>query len=65
VDSIAGVPSYVTADAQLAYRVGAGLELALAGQNLFARRHAEQSSAFLETATEVPRSVYAKITQRF
>jgi iron complex outermembrane receptor protein len=65
VDSIPGARSYVTADAQLAYRAGAGVELTLAGQNLFDRRHTEQGSAFLETTADVPRSVYVKIAQRF
>ena len=65
VDSIPGARAYVTADAQFAYHMGAGLELTLAGQNLFDRQHTEQGSAILETATEVPRGLYAKITQRF
>jgi iron complex outermembrane receptor protein len=65
VDSIPGARAYVTADAQFAYHMGADLELTLAGQNLFDRQHMEQGSAILETATEVPRGLYAKITQRF
>lgn len=65
VDAIRGVRSYATADAHLQYRTDMGLELSLSGENLFTPHHPEQSSPFLETATEVPRSVYVALLQRF
>jgi iron complex outermembrane receptor protein len=52
------VPSYFTFDARLAYQ-WRGLELALVGQNLGKRRHAEFRTL------EIPRSYYAKISARF
>jgi len=65
VDAIPGVRSYLTADVHVAYRTDAGLELTLTGQNLLDRQHAEQGSAFLETSSEVPRAVYARVSRQF
>jgi iron complex outermembrane receptor protein len=60
------IDSYVTLDARLAWEPVAGLELALVGQNLVEDRHLEFEPEFLLTeATEVQRSVYAKLTWRF
>ena len=62
------VPSYVTADARLAWHPTKNLELAIVGQNLFEPRHAE----FFQTnfgvpgrPAEVQRGVYGKLTWRF
>jgi iron complex outermembrane receptor protein len=60
------ISSYVTIDARLAWAPVESLELALVGQNLLENRHPEFEPEFLGTvATEVQRSVYAKITWRF
>ena len=60
------ISSYVTLDARLAWAPVDDLELALVGQNLLENRHPEFEPEFLGTvATEVQRSVYAKITWRF
>jgi iron complex outermembrane receptor protein len=61
-----GIPSYFTLDARLAWRPIPGLELAVVGQNLLDSSHPEFSAEILETLpTEVPRSVYGKITWQF
>ncbi len=61
------VPAYITLDARLAWRPRKNLELALVGQNLLERRHAEFAGYdFFEVlATEVPRSLYGKVTWQF
>lgn len=60
------VPSYVTADARLAWRPNKRLEFALVGQNLFEPRHAEFRPTFVQTEpSDVPRSFYVKVTWRF
>jgi iron complex outermembrane receptor protein len=61
------VGSYVTADARLAWRFSKNLEFSIVGQSLFQKQHAEFSStAFLgNPQTQIPRSVYAKITWQF
>ncbi len=60
------ISSYVTLDARLAWEPVEGLELALVGWNLLDDQHPEFEPEFLGTvATEVQRSVYAKITWRF
>ncbi len=60
------ISSYVTLDAKLAWMPMDGLELALVGQNLIEDQHPEFEPEFLGTvATEVQRSVYAKITWQF
>jgi len=68
VDSIDSVriPGYVTMDARIAWKPLKNLELALIGQNLFQRRHPEYIPEFINTtASEVPRSVYGKVTWNF
>lgn len=52
------VPAYWTFDARLAY-VYKGFELAVVGQNLAQKEHAEFGNI------QIPRSVYAKISARF
>ena len=60
------ISSYVTIDARLAWMPTDGLEVALVGQNLIDDQHPEFEPEFLGTvATEVQRSVYAKITWQF
>ena len=65
VDSILGVPAYLTADIRLSYRPNDQLEFSLVGQNLLAPRHPEQANAAFISAAEVPRSFYGKITWHF
>ena len=65
IDQIA-IPGYVTMDIRLAWKPVKQLELALVGQNLFQKRHPEYIPEFINTtASEVPRSVYGKVTWRF
>ena len=60
------ISSYLTLDARLAWTPMENLELALVGQNLLEDHHEEFEPEFLGTvATEVQRSVYAKITWQF
>ena len=60
-----GVPAYFSTDLRFAYRPRAGLELAIVGENLFDRQHAEQSFAFYAIVADVPRRVRASLTWRF
>ena len=51
---------------RLAWHATPQLELAIVGQNLVEARHREFGSSFTGTApSEIPRSVYGKITWRF
>ena len=60
------IPGYLTMDARIAWRPVRSLELALVGQNLLQRRHQEYAPEFIKTtASEVPRSVYGKVTWNF
>ena len=65
VDTIQSVPSYITADLRIAWRVADRLEISLVGRNLLADRHPEQGTIFFATTSEVPRSFYGKLTWRF
>lgn len=60
------VPAYTAFDARWAYTPRRGLEFALVGQNLNSSRHLEyrQSAALslLTRPSEIPRSIYAKVT---
>jgi iron complex outermembrane receptor protein len=61
-----GVPSYLRLDGRLAWHATDRLELAVAGQNLNARRHRELGPAFpFLLPEEVERNVYGRITLRF
>lgn len=61
-----GVSSYVACDARIAWRPAQHWELALVGQNLGAAHHAEFAPTFIGSQrTEIPMSVYAKVTCRF
>ncbi|MBC8041455.1 MAG: TonB-dependent receptor, partial [Opitutaceae bacterium] len=65
VDSIEGVPAYVTADLRLSYRPNDHLEFALVGQNLLDPSHPEQPNTPFAPSSEVPRGFYGKITWHF
>jgi len=56
------VPAYTAVDARIGWRLGAGLELSLTGQNLFDRRHIEFGDP--ATASEIERSVFFKVLWR-
>jgi iron complex outermembrane receptor protein len=65
VDSLQsiGVPSYITMDMRLAWRIRKNLEAAVVGQNLLAPHHVEfidPSGGLIDT--QVPRSVYGSLT---
>lgn len=65
VDQIQTVPSYITADVRLLYRLTDRLELSLVGQNLFASQQQEQAVLPVTATAQVPRGIYGKITWRF
>jgi hypothetical protein len=66
VEALPGARSTSTAWAtHIDYRSESGFERSLVAQNRFHRRHAEQNGAFLANTAEVPRSIYAKLLQRF
>jgi iron complex outermembrane receptor protein len=58
-------PSYLRLDLRLGWRPIKHLELSLVLQNLLDDRHAEFGALSGLQATEVPRSVYGKLTWRF
>lgn len=58
-----GIGDYVEADGRLAYRLGDGLELFLAGRNLLHRNHAESDD--VQRAQRPQRSVFAGTRVRF
>jgi iron complex outermembrane receptor protein len=63
---IAGTPSYLTADARLAYRPTDRVELSIAGQNLFAPRQPEPAYPVPGSIySQVPRGFYAKMAWHF
>jgi len=65
IDS-ATIPGYVTGDARVAWKAAKNLELSLVGRNLFQNKHNEYRAEYINTtATEVPRSIYGKITWKF
>ena len=67
-DKIEGVkiPAYWGADLRIAYRPAKNFEVAVVGQNLFDPRHQEWSrSPGFPSVSEIPRSVYAKLTVTF
>jgi iron complex outermembrane receptor protein len=67
VDSLPdqNVASYVRLDLGLNWRVNKSWEIGVFGQNLLQNNHAEFGSYRTPQVTEIPRSVYAKITCRF
>ena len=59
-------PAHVTMDARLAWKPSSNLELSLVGRNLFQNQQPEYRAEVINTtATEIPRSIYAKITFKF
>jgi iron complex outermembrane receptor protein len=67
VDSLPNqdVSSYVRLDLGLNWRVNRSWEAGVFGQNLLQNSHVEFGSYRTPQLTEIPRSVYAKITYRF
>jgi iron complex outermembrane receptor protein len=59
-----GIDAYVRADARLAWRPRAGLELALGVQNLNDDAHQEFFDDFTSGASEIERAVYASVHWR-
>jgi iron complex outermembrane receptor protein len=59
------VPSYLRVDARLAWHPTRALEISIALQNLFDRRHLEFGPSLLVSPSEVERNVYGKILWRF
>jgi iron complex outermembrane recepter protein len=60
------VPGYVRVDTRLGWQMGEFLELSITGQNLTSKRHVEFEDRISGIVyTEVPRSVFAKLTWRF
>lgn len=59
------IPSYVRLDLGVTWRPTKQLELSVWGQNLLDDRHAEFTSVQTSFVTEIPRSVFGKITWRF
>jgi len=61
------VQSYVTMDARVAWHVRKNLEVSVVGQSLLQKRHAEFSPTAIlaNPQTDVPRSIYGKITWQF
>jgi len=60
------LPAYWGADLRIAYRPKPGIEIAVVGQNLFDPQHPEWGrSPGFPSASEIPRSVYGKLTVTF
>ena len=71
VDRLSYFPinSYFELDARLAWQINPRWQVALVGQNLLHDQHAEFGPTFVNTqagqVTDIPRSVYVKVTCRF
>ncbi len=59
------IPSYLRLDLRLGWKPIKNLDLSLVLQNLLQNRHPEFDTISGLHATEVPRSVYGKVTWRF
>jgi iron complex outermembrane recepter protein len=60
------VPSYFGLDLRLGWRPAKHIEWSITGQNLLDRRHPEFKPSFFQSqATEVQRSIHAKVTLKF
>lgn len=60
------MPGYIAIDARIAWKPFKELELALIGQNLLDNHHPEFIPEYVNTvSTEVPRSLYGKVTWQF
>jgi iron complex outermembrane recepter protein len=65
IDSVS-IAGYLTGDIRLAWKPSKTVELALVGQNLLQSRHAEYIPEFINTTpSELPRSVYGKLTLNY
>jgi iron complex outermembrane receptor protein len=68
VESIdnSNIPGYFTTDVRLSWKPEKKLELSLVGQNLLSSRHPEYIPEMINTfPSEVPRSVYGKVTWKY
>jgi iron complex outermembrane receptor protein len=59
------IEGYVRVDARVSRQLRDGLEITLAGQNLFRSHHVESGDGMLVAVAEVPRSVALRATWRF
>ena len=59
------VPEYLELDLRLAWKPTANWEVALVGQNLLHEMHLESPRGLSPLLSEVPRSVYGKVTWKF
>ena len=59
------IPSYLRLDVRLGWHPARDLDVSVGVRNLLDDRHLEFCSTFGEEMTEVPRSVYGKVTWRF
>jgi outer membrane receptor protein involved in Fe transport len=59
------IPAYARLDSRIAWRLNRGVEASLVGQNLQSGRHFEITTIDQLIATQVPRSVFGKITWSF
>jgi iron complex outermembrane receptor protein len=59
------IPSYVRADARLGWHPTKNLEVSVALQNIFDRKHPEFNNEQQIAPTEVPRSGYVKLTWKY
>ena len=67
VDELKGinVNEYLRFDANLIWQAADGIEVQLVGQNLLDDQHQEFEGATYNSTSEIPRSVYGKVTLRF
>jgi iron complex outermembrane receptor protein len=59
------VSDYVRLDLRLGWRPVEHIELSLVGQNLAEERHPEFGNGFFSARSQIPRSMYGKITVRY
>jgi iron complex outermembrane receptor protein len=59
------IPSYVRLDLRLGWQPRPGIDVSLVGQNLAEARHLEFGPSFTRLPTQVPRSVYGRVTWRY
>lgn len=63
------IESYFELDARLAWKITKNLEVSIVGQNLLHDRHAEFGPSYINTqvgqVTDIPRSVYARLSWSF
>ncbi len=59
------VPSYYRLDTNVIWNVSDGIDLSLVGQNLLDGEHQEFGGATYNSPSEIPRSVFGKVTVRF